>query len=111
MTETMQRRCDVADAARRMLDDGLVVGTSGNISARCGKYIAITPSGIEYQLLSPEDIVLWILTELSWGGSCALPPGWVFMYCCIGHATLEPSCIPTPDGPRPWPWVRVKFLP
>src|SRR5690625_5560299 len=58
MTETMQRRCDVADAARRMLDDGLVVGTSGNISARCGKYIAITPSGIEYQLLSPEDIVL-----------------------------------------------------
>src|SRR5450759_5893942 len=41
---------------RRMLTDGLTVGTSGNISVRVGENIAITPSGVEYEGLAPEDI-------------------------------------------------------
>jgi L-fuculose-phosphate aldolase len=40
----------------RMLKDGLTVGTSGNVSVRVGENIAITPSGVEYEALSPEDI-------------------------------------------------------
>jgi ribulose-5-phosphate 4-epimerase/fuculose-1-phosphate aldolase len=32
----------------RLLDDGLAVGSAGNLSLRCGDLIAITPSGISY---------------------------------------------------------------
>ena len=40
----------------RMLKDGLTVGTSGNVSIRVGENIAITPSGVDYDTLVPEDI-------------------------------------------------------
>ena len=37
---------------------GLSVGTSGNISVRCGEHFLITPSGVAYETLSADDIVL-----------------------------------------------------
>src|SRR5674476_1546370 len=40
----------------RMLKDGLTVGTSGNVSVRVGDTVAITPSGVDYESLVPEDI-------------------------------------------------------
>jgi len=40
----------------RMLKDGLTVATSGNVSVRVGENIAITPSGVDYEALVPEDI-------------------------------------------------------
>ncbi|MFE2429552.1 class II aldolase/adducin family protein [Streptomyces sp. NPDC059373] len=43
--------------ARRMVDDGLVVGTSGNVSARVGHLILVTPSGIPYDRIGLQDIV------------------------------------------------------
>ena len=46
----------IIEYGRRMLTDGLTVGTSGNISVRVGENIAITPSGVEYEWLAPEDI-------------------------------------------------------
>lgn len=46
----------IIEYGRRMLTDGLTVGTSGNISVRVGENIAITPSGVEYEALAPEDI-------------------------------------------------------
>jgi len=42
----------------RMLKDGLTVGTSGNVSIRVGDNIAITPSGVDYEALVPEDICI-----------------------------------------------------
>lgn len=52
-------REEVARIARRMLDSGLVTGTSGNVSARTGDGdVLITPSGLDYALLQPEDVVL-----------------------------------------------------
>src|SRR5262249_32258038 len=41
---------------RRMVDDGLVDGMSGNLSARAGDLIAITPSGLPYHDMAPADI-------------------------------------------------------
>jgi len=41
-----------------MLDQGLVVGTWGNISQRQDNLLAITPSGMDYEILRPEDIVI-----------------------------------------------------
>jgi len=42
----------------RMLKDGLTVGTSGNVSVRAGENIAITPSGVDYEALVPQDICI-----------------------------------------------------
>jgi len=49
-------RLRVCEFARRMTADGLVVGTSGNISVRSGDYVAVTPTGVDYQELEPEHI-------------------------------------------------------
>jgi L-fuculose-phosphate aldolase len=46
----------IIEHCQRMLKDGLTVGTSGNISVRVGEHIAITPSGVDYEALAPEDI-------------------------------------------------------
>ncbi|MFK4149033.1 class II aldolase/adducin family protein [Streptomyces sp. NPDC004065] len=68
-----QTRCDEADVrdpgeeelrawrelvatARRTVADGLVVGTSGNVSARVGETVLVTPSGVPYDRLTPDDV-------------------------------------------------------
>ncbi|MCD9142326.1 class II aldolase/adducin family protein [Streptomyces albireticuli] len=48
---------EVLATARRTVADGLVVGTSGNVSARAGDLVLVTPSGIPYDRLGPEDAV------------------------------------------------------
>ncbi|MFC5143048.1 class II aldolase/adducin family protein [Actinomycetospora rhizophila] len=44
--------------SRRLAGDGLAVGTSGNVSVRTGDVIAITPTGVAYDDLAPEDVCL-----------------------------------------------------
>jgi L-fuculose-phosphate aldolase len=41
-----------------MAEGGLVRGTEGNASARAGELVAISPSGLEYETLRPEDVCL-----------------------------------------------------
>jgi len=55
-----QLREDVVLYARRMYAEGLVTGTSGNISAReeSANVCLVTPSGVDYDLMKPEDLVL-----------------------------------------------------
>ncbi|MFH8886496.1 class II aldolase/adducin family protein [Streptomyces californicus] len=48
---------DLVGTARRSAADGLVVGTSGNVSARVGDLVLVTPSGVPYDRLGPEDAV------------------------------------------------------
>ncbi|MFF8502315.1 class II aldolase/adducin family protein [Streptomyces anulatus] len=48
---------DVVATARRSAADGLVVGTSGNVSARVGDLVLVTPSGVPYDRLGPRDAV------------------------------------------------------
>ncbi|WAX80716.1 class II aldolase/adducin family protein [Streptomyces sp. KMM 9044] len=43
-------------AARRTAADGLVVGTSGNVSLRVGETVLVTPSGVPYDRLTPDDV-------------------------------------------------------
>jgi L-fuculose-phosphate aldolase len=47
----------VVETARRTVADGLVVGTSGNVSARVGDIVLVTPSGVPYDRLGPGDAV------------------------------------------------------
>ncbi|GHB29422.1 aldolase [Streptomyces viridiviolaceus] len=42
--------------ARRTVSDGLVVGTSGNVSVRVGDTVLVTPSGVPYDRLTPQDV-------------------------------------------------------
>ena len=51
-------RAQVVAFAQRMVRDGLVVGTSGNVSVRAGEYLAVTPSGVDYDTLTPADVVV-----------------------------------------------------
>lgn len=53
-------REQVARAGKEMLDAGLVTGSWGNISARVPKddVLVITPSGLDYARLRPQDMVV-----------------------------------------------------
>lgn len=56
--EAIERAWDgVVATARRTAADGLVVGTSGNVSARVGGVVLVTPSGVPYERLGPGDAV------------------------------------------------------
>ncbi|GAA2989966.1 class II aldolase/adducin family protein [Streptomyces fulvorobeus] len=56
--EELQRAWDgVVATARRTAADGLVVGTSGNVSARVRDVVLVTPSGVAYDRLGPGDAV------------------------------------------------------
>jgi L-fuculose-phosphate aldolase len=52
-------REEVVRVSRRMSEAGLVVGTSGNVSARTpdGRFL-VTPSGLPYAAMEPDDAVL-----------------------------------------------------
>ncbi|GAA2509132.1 class II aldolase/adducin family protein [Streptomyces gobitricini] len=56
--DAIERAWDsVVGTARRTVTDGLVVGTSGNVSARVGELVLVTPSGVPYDRLTPGDVV------------------------------------------------------
>ena len=54
-----KERQAIIDACLDMNRSGLNQGTSGNISVRCKKGMLITPSGMPYDRMRPEDIV-WV---------------------------------------------------
>ncbi|MFF9365510.1 class II aldolase/adducin family protein [Streptomyces griseoluteus] len=47
---------ELVATARRTVADGLVVGTSGNVSVRVGDTALVTPSGVPYDRLTPADV-------------------------------------------------------
>lgn len=51
-------RAQVADAARRLAAAGLVAGTAGNVSARYGDAVAITPTGARLEDVTPADVTV-----------------------------------------------------
>jgi len=52
-----RERTEVAEACRRLADEGLVIGTAGNVSATAGdEAIAVSPTGAELAELIPEQV-------------------------------------------------------
>lgn len=51
----------ICDANKALFEMGLVKWTSGNVSMRVDDYIIIKPSGVEFELLTPE---LMVVTDL-----------------------------------------------
>src|SRR5437588_2387778 len=61
-------RDQVAAASRRLAEQGLVVGTSGNLSARRDDRVAITPTGARLSDLRPEEVTVVDLDgRVAWG--------------------------------------------
>ncbi|MEA4828319.1 class II aldolase/adducin family protein [Clostridium sp. JNZ J1-5] len=56
MGNYLKEKNDVIQAGKSMLKEGYTVGTWGNISVRSddGKYMIITPSGVDYEIITPE---------------------------------------------------------
>jgi L-fuculose-phosphate aldolase len=50
-------RAEIVAAAREMHRLGLVVGTAGNVSARQGAEVVITPAALAYDEMTEEDLV------------------------------------------------------
>lgn len=60
MKPFLSLREEIVTVARRAYENGLMAGTSGNLSQfdPVSRYMAITPSGMDYTTMTPQDIVI-----------------------------------------------------
>lgn len=69
MSREKELRQLVKDAGVRLVRTGLVQGTWGNISVRLdGKRMIVTPSGLDYDRLTPEDMVIVNIETMEYEG-------------------------------------------
>jgi len=67
--DLITKKQQVCDAGRRLLDLGLVAGTWGNVSIKVSDdLMLITPSGVEYETMTSQDIVEVNLKDGSYVG-------------------------------------------
>jgi L-fuculose-phosphate aldolase len=76
----LKLRESIVNACRSMNGLGINQGTSGNISARYGKLMLITPSGVPYEELKVEDLVTTPISGKgdTWNGALAPSSEWRF---------------------------------
>jgi L-fuculose-phosphate aldolase len=79
MSEAELRRT-IVDLCRQMNASGLNQGTSGNVSARSGDVMLITPSATPYDRMTPADIAAMPLDgdDGSWSGPLKPSTEWRF---------------------------------
>ena len=93
----------VAAASRHLAQKGLVIGTAGNISARKGDLIAVTPTGADLSTSTAEMVTVIDLDGAVVDGDLAPPPR-----ChCTPASTPPPTPSPSPM-PMPWPPPRSR---
>jgi L-fuculose-phosphate aldolase len=61
----------VAAAARRLANEGLVIGTAGNVSERAGELVAVTPTGAVLASVGADDVAVVDLDGAQVGGELA----------------------------------------
>jgi L-fuculose-phosphate aldolase len=98
--ETLRR--DIVSAMQAMEARGLNRGTSGNVSARFGEGMLITPSGIPASVLTPDQVVLMPTDREPEGGALRPSSEWrmhgglyearsdcqAVVHCHSRHATI-----------------------
>ena len=80
-------RAQLVSYGIRLLADGLAIGAAGNISARVGDIVAITPSGIGYHEMQPADICLVTLDGTQLPDNTEEPSSEIPMHLAIYAAT------------------------
>ncbi|MDH3668848.1 MAG: class II aldolase/adducin family protein [Paracoccaceae bacterium] len=80
MASDTSLRQEIVDRCRQMNAAGLNQGTSGNISARCGQRMLITPSAVAYDALTSEMVAAMPLAaeDGSWEGPVRPSSEWRF---------------------------------
>ncbi len=69
MSHEHEVRAQVHATCRRMVDDGLVIGSAGNVSMRLDPHrIVVSPAGIAYERFGPEDLAVVDLRDGTWVG-------------------------------------------
>lgn len=86
-------RDQVLEAARRTVTAGLTHGTSGNVSRRVDDGMAITPSGIDYQALVRDDVVVMSLAGEVEEGQRRVPSSEWPMHAAIYQARPDVQAI------------------
>ena len=78
--EELALRRGIIESCKAMNASGINQGTSGNISARYGDSLLITPSGVPYEELAPEDIAAMPIQgeDGSWTGPMRPSSEWRF---------------------------------
>lgn len=66
-----RQRNRVAEAARRLAAEGLVLGTAGNVSERSDELVAVTPTGAVLEQLTAGDVVVVDLNGIPVDGELA----------------------------------------
>ncbi len=54
----LEARERVAQASRRLADEGLVLGTAGNVSERLARLVAVTPTGAVLEQLTADQVAV-----------------------------------------------------
>jgi len=80
--------------SNRLLDDGLAVGSAGNMSVRAGDEVLITPSGIPYRDLEAADICVVGLDGTQRGGT-AEPSSETPMHLAVYATTRAQAVVHT----------------
>ena len=82
-------RQSLVDYGRRLVAGGYVVGADGNLSARDGRRVLITPSRVPYDRLAPEGIAS---INLSGVGDRSRSSEWA-VHCAIYRARPDAKAI------------------
>jgi L-fuculose-phosphate aldolase len=98
--ELQAARAQLVTYSARLLDDGLAVGSAGNMSVRVGDVVAITPSGIGYTDMRPADVCLVTaegteLTDEAGRGNAETPSTETPMHLAIYAATSAQAVVHT----------------
>lgn len=104
MSEQAARQ-DVVALVRALSDEGLVTGTSGNVSVRLGERILITPSGVDYASLEPEGIAVVDPTGVVLDPGASAPSSEVPLHLAIYVASEARAVVHTHS-----PWATAVGL-
>ena len=77
----------VADAGRKMVADGLVQGTAGNVSIRAGDLVAISPSSVPYDQVTEESVCVLNLTGDVLSQNTSRPSSETFLHLAVYRET------------------------
>lgn len=91
--QQQQLRQQLIDMARQFNRSGLSTGKSGNLSVRCGQGLLITPTGMDYQQLKVDDIVLLTLDGALAGSQPRQPSSEWHFHCGIYQARPEVNAV------------------
>jgi L-fuculose-phosphate aldolase len=105
-----EERAQIVHHAKQLKPDGLVVGTSGNLSVRVGDVVLASPSGLDYDDLTPELVCVCDLDGNLLEGPLE-PTSEMPLHLSVYHSTPHTAVVHTHARAAAAVSVLVKELP